>query len=305
PRQWGAESAPYCLGKYGRSAMLAGEWLGLEPTHNPHRWMLPVTPGVATGGGFLFGGCGLGAAIAALEGTTGRPVVWATSQYLSHALVSSVVDIDVTIAVSGHRVTQARAVAHVADREILTVNAALGQRSFDTDGQWEQMPPDVPPPDDCPPRGYRRGSEESIMRRLDVRLARARDFSEFDRSPGDGSCSLWARVPDLLEPSAASLAILGDYVPFGVSQVLGDFVGGTSLDNTLRVARLTASEWVLCDVRVHAMRNGFAHGLVHLWAEDGTLLAIASQSCIVRRWRSEEVDTIRANLRGEREEATP
>jgi len=35
-------------------------FLGLEPTHNPFRWTLPVTPGISTSGGFLFGGCGLG-----------------------------------------------------------------------------------------------------------------------------------------------------------------------------------------------------------------------------------------------------
>ena len=51
--------------------MDAREFLGLQPTHNPHRWYLPVTPGISTGDGFLFGGCGLGAAIAALEGTPG------------------------------------------------------------------------------------------------------------------------------------------------------------------------------------------------------------------------------------------
>jgi hypothetical protein len=33
---------------------------------------------------------------------------------------------------------------------------------------------------------------------------------------------------------------------------------------------------------VHAVRDGFGHGLVHLWAQDGTLLATASQSTIVR-----------------------
>ena len=38
-------------------------WLGLEATHNPMRWILPVTPGISTGHQFLFGGCGLGAAI--------------------------------------------------------------------------------------------------------------------------------------------------------------------------------------------------------------------------------------------------
>jgi len=39
---------------------------------------------------------------------------------------------------------------------------------------------------------------------------------------------------------------------------------------------------VLADVRVHAIADGFGHGLVHLWTEDGTLLGTASQSAIVR-----------------------
>ena len=82
--------------------------------------------------------------------------------------------------------------------------------------------------------------------------------------------------------SAGALAILGDYVPFGVGQALGRMAGGNSLDNTLRVARLVETEWVLLDVQVHTIQHGFGHGLVHLWAEDGTLLGTASQSTIVR-----------------------
>jgi acyl-CoA thioesterase len=39
---------------------------------------------------------------------------------------------------------------------------------------------------------------------------------------------------------------------------------------------------VLLDIRVHAVANGYGHGLVHLWAEDGTLLGTASQTCAVR-----------------------
>ena len=38
------------------SPMDAREWLGLQPTHNPMRWVLPVTPGISAGGAFLFGG---------------------------------------------------------------------------------------------------------------------------------------------------------------------------------------------------------------------------------------------------------
>jgi acyl-CoA thioesterase II len=276
--------------------MDARAFLGLEPTHNPHRWMLPVVPGISTGGNFLFGGCGLGAAISALEGTTERRVVWATAQYLSYANPPEVMDIDVTVAVSGHQITQARAVGHVVDREILTVNAALGERPLEVEGQWDEMP-DAPPPDECGPRTYRHGNDESIMTRFDVRLAGARDFTALDGTPGSGRSMLWARLPDVLEMSAATLAILGDYVPFGVGQSLGRMAGGNSLDNTLRVVRLVPTEWVLVDIQVHAVQNGFGHGVVHLWAQDGTLLAVASQSCIVRFWREADVERITNELR--------
>ncbi len=85
--------------------------------------------------------------------------------------------------------------------------------------------------------------------------------------------------------SAAALAILGDYVPLGIRQALGVGAGGTSLDNTLRVARLVPTEWVLSDIHIHAVANGFGHGRVHLWSQDGTLLGIASQSAIIRYWK--------------------
>jgi acyl-CoA thioesterase len=265
----------------------ARQFLGLEPSHNPYRWHLPVTPGLSTAGGFLFGGCGLGAAIAALEGTTERPLVWATAQYLSYAQPGAVVDIDVTVAVSGRQSSQARAVGHVADREIFTVNAALGQRPLDLDHTFT-VPLDVPPPEACDPRPLRVPGEESIMSRLDLRLARARSWEDLRGNPAPGGRSaLWARIPDLLEPSAAALAILGDYVPFGIGQALGAFAGGNSLDNTLRIVRIVPTEWILLDIQVDGIANGFGHGTVHLYAEDGTLMATASQSTIVRFWQPE------------------
>jgi acyl-CoA thioesterase len=39
---------------------------------------------------------------------------------------------------------------------------------------------------------------------------------------------------------------------------------------------------VLLDIRIDAVAHGFGHVVVHIWAEDGTLLATASQSTIVR-----------------------
>ena len=264
-------------------------FLGLRQSHNPFRWSMEVTQTLSTMGGFLFGGCGLGAAISALEGTSGRQCIWATSQYLSYAKPGEVLDIDVTLAVEGHQMTQARAVCHVGNREILTVNAALGHRSFESTGQWETMP-HVPPPDECVSRGYRLPVDGTINDRLDQRLAKGRDLADLDGTPGDGQTLMWIRIPDVIEGvDAAALGVLGDFVPMGVGQALGVRGGGNSLDNTLRVVHLVPTEWVLLDIRVHAVERGFGHGLVHMFAENGTLLATASQSCIVRLWKSEAV----------------
>ncbi len=260
--------------------MDAREWLGLEPTHNPMRWHLPVVPGISTGGGFLFGGCGLGAAISALEGTTGRPIVWATAQYLSFARPGSIMDVDVTVAVAGKQTTQARAVGHVGGTEILTVNAALGDRDFPESGQWA-IRPDVPPPDECPVRESRWNVGDSILSRLDQRWAISGELK-------DGRCAVWTRMPDLLNKvSAPALAVLGDYVPLGLGVTLDAEITSNSLDNTLRVANLVPTEWVLVDIRVDVVANGFGHGQVHLWAEDGTLMATASQSALIRLWSGE------------------
>jgi acyl-CoA thioesterase len=260
-------------------------FLGVEPTHNRFRWKLPVTMGICTGGNFMFGGAGLGAAIAAMEGTSGRAAIWATAQYLSYARPGEYVDIDVTLAVEGHQMTQARAVCHVADREILTVNAALGNRPFDRTAQFETMPSGVPAPEECPTRIHHSGSV-GINTRLDERLAMGRELDALDGTSGDGRTLLWARIPEVLDGvDGAALAVLGDFVPMGVGQGLGIRGGGNSLDNTLRIVEPVPTDWVLLDIRVQAVERGFGHGLVHMFAEDGTLLATASQSCIVRYWR--------------------
>jgi acyl-CoA thioesterase-2 len=260
-------------------------FLGLEQSRNPFRWSMPVKQELCTLERFLFGGVGLGAAISALEGTSGRQCVWATGQYLSYAMAGEFLDIDVTLAVEGHQITQARAVGLVGNREILTVNAALGDRPGMPEGQWAHMG-EVPTPAECPVREPHVPGAISIINRLEQRSVIWRSLEQLDGTRSDGRTMMWARVPDLIEGvDAAALAVLGDFVPMGVGQALGVRGGGNSLDNTLRVVRLVPTEWVLLDIRVHAVERGFGHGLVHMYAEDGTLLATASQSCIVRFWK--------------------
>ena len=110
------------------------------------------------------------------------------------------------------------------------------------------------------------------MDRIDMRLADARTLRRarrHARRPAAARCG--SACPACSTSARRTLSIIGDFVPFGISQALGQRAGGNSLDNTLRVASRAPTEWVLADIRVHAIADGFGHGLVHLWAEDGTL----------------------------------
>jgi acyl-CoA thioesterase len=256
---------------------------GLEQTDDALRWRLPVVRELCSGFGSLFGGAGLGAAIEVLEQVTARPTVCASAQFLQFANPPAVVELEVKEVVRGHTSSQARVLAHVGGDEIFTVLGALGKRALAWSGEWA-VRPDVPPADECPPRPLPPHQLGTISDRLEMRVANGRPFEELDGTPGDGRSALWVRLPDQLDATAATLAILGDYVPFGISQAGGRRSRSNSLDNTLRMVRVHPTEWVLADIRVQAVADGFGHGIVHLWAEDGTLLATASQSATVRTW---------------------
>lgn len=274
--------------------MDARHFLGMEPVGDDAHWRLPVTDGVSTPGRFLFGGCGLAAGIVALEAAAGRPTVWASAQYLAHAPTGSELVWEVLLSAQGKHVTQGRAVARLGDEEILTVNAALGTNSRPdvADVNWV-TPPSVPPPDQCGPRERLPFAGETVFQRVVQRMAIGRSMSELDGRAGDSRSACWFKVPGHLEPSAATLAVLGDYVTGGMSQALGTPVMSRSLDNTIRVNRLVPTEWVLSDIAIHATAGGFAHGRAHLFAMDGTLLASASQSMSIRRWSEEHLAAFR------------
>lgn len=259
----------------------------LKATHNPHRWYLPVEPSLCVGlpgRQFLYGGAGLAAAIRALEGTTQRPTIWATAQYLDYARPGSIVDLDVLVPVSGHYTTQARVVGHVRDKEIFTVNAALGSRPSPMSHQWANAPK-VPAPEDSQPLdvNWERHSED-LLSHLDIRVVKGRygiahptgEMSE------DGNVVLWVRPVKGQPIDSALLAVIADFVPSALSNAIGANVMANSLDNTIRFRCVTPTEWVLCDIRIHGVSDGFAHGRMHQFAQDGTLMATASQSMILR-----------------------
>jgi acyl-CoA thioesterase len=258
----------------------------LRATHNPHRWYLPITEAICVGlksTPFMLGGVGLAASITALERTCGRPLIWATAQYLSFARPPAFMDLDVRAPVSGAKTTQARVIAHVGDQEILTVVGALGKRASIGEGQWVK-PPDAPPPAQCretlPPAGEVGGVTDS----LELRVAHGRFRSDpLDGHPSlDGRLVLWVRPRQEMEEQAGVLAVIADYLPSAVSHALGKSLMANSLDNTLRIGRLTQTDWILCDMTLECVHDGFAHGSLRMFSERGELMAIGGQSMIVR-----------------------
>ncbi|PZU50020.1 MAG: acyl-CoA thioesterase [Sphingomonas sp.] len=242
---------------------------------------------------FMFGGVGLGASLTALEQVTGRPVVWATAQYESYARPGETVIFRVDERVRGNQVSQARVSATTDGREVLNVSAALGQRDLPERGQWT-LAPRVPPPEDCRPRQLWEGRHpDDIHGRIEFRIARGAMHGPRrgggGQSPEDGHVVMWARPnPDVLGPGhmidTAFVAVVADYVPSGVGPALGRDAGGNSLDNSIRFHRRVETDWLLCDVQIHGVANGFAHGRMHIFAQTGELIATASQSLILRLW---------------------
>ena len=258
----------------------------LKSTHNPHRWYLPVTVDLCVGlphRRFLFGGVGLAAAISAMERTCERPVIWATAHYLSFAKPGSIVDLDVWVPVEGRQTSQANVLEHIEDRKVITVNAALGARDDAHSDQWATMP-EVPGPEDCPRVDNPRWSPGDLHSRFEIRLAGGRfpDGHPIEGRGGDGRVRLWLRSNEGLVADPLLLAVAADYVSVAISNALGEPAGGNSLDNTIRYARIEASEWMLCDIRIEAVHHGIVHGAMHLFSDRGTLMATASQSLILR-----------------------
>ena len=190
--------------------------------------------------------------------------MWSTAQYLSYAPTHSVLDLTVTLAAEGRRVTQGRVVGRVGDAEILTVNAAAGSPGDARSRRVSGSPRRTCRHPTSARRAVPPSSSASIFDRIDVRLATGRSFEEI-RPGWECRASRPARFgrvcPATSSPSAATLAIIGDYVTGGVSQPLGRRAMSRSLDNTLRMVRLGPTEWVLCDIRIQALVGGYGQGI--------------------------------------------
>ena len=107
-----------------------GAWLGVRRSSDGpgDTWQLTVRPSLCGRTGNLHGGCSLATAATAMEQATGRPLTWATAQFVGRATLDEVVTYTVRVASSGNRTSQVGAVATVGDRVVGNFLGAFGER---------------------------------------------------------------------------------------------------------------------------------------------------------------------------------
>lgn len=213
----------------------------------------------------LMGGVGLGAGIWAMEQTAGAPILWASVQFVSTAFVGADCTIKTEILHDGRRVAHSRATIMEGDRPIHFITGSHAKLSEGDTETFTAMP-DMPSPEDCPERGNRHDGFDNLVSRIEMRVAKWK--------PKQGLGYLWFRSKDGLPTSAPWLAVLADFMPAPHPATNKC----TSLDNTLRIHNLVQSEWILGECYVSEYRNGYFHGSINLFAQDGTLLATGNQT---------------------------
>ena len=246
-------------------------WLGLErDRHQTGRWSFELVPSLTRPDGKLYGGTGVAVLIAIAEAETGRDVLWSTVQFVGSAEVGERIECHLEVLAQGRRASQVRLTASVGERLVLAGIGSTGVARDDAvEGQMPAMP-DVPRPTDVEATPWGHHGRSGWMQHAELRQV----------SP---SGSMWAR--SLHGPhTRATIAFIADMVPTSVVRAVGLVGGGTSLDNSVRFGRLAETTWVLLDMDPWLASGGYLHGGARLWAEDGTLLGVASQTAAAMAW---------------------
>jgi acyl-CoA thioesterase len=259
-------------------------WLGLE-RHDDGRWSFELTSGLTRHDGKLFGGTGIAVMVATMEAATGRAALWTTVQFAGSADLGARVDCRVEVLATGKRTSQVRMTATAGDRVVL---AAIGATGAAGTGPIEaQMPtmPAMPAPQESAAWVRWHGND-------DERPPSWTDLVEM-RHAGEGG-AIWTRMRSGVHTRAA-IAFLADMVPSSVARAAGKMGGGTSLDNSLRFGRLVDTDWILLDMDPWFATGGYLHGAARAWAQDGTLLGVASQTSSAIVWEGEIPPWLEAN----------
>jgi acyl-CoA thioesterase len=244
-------------------------WLGLE--HRDGAWSLELTSHLGRGDGRLYGGTGLALAVALMETVTARDALWATVQFSGTANVGERLDCQVDVLAQGRRSSQIQVTIRTSDRLVCTALGATGEHNDHPAEVQVPVMPDVPGPDE---------GEDWVGRMRLPNQARSgwteiADMRRFELP--NGHFGMWGRMKGHPQ-SRASAAFLADFVPVSVSRAARVDGAGFSLDNSVRYGYFVETDWVLLDFDPWFAAGSYLHGAVRLFAEDGTLLGVASQT---------------------------
>ncbi|MBS1848159.1 MAG: thioesterase family protein [Actinobacteria bacterium] len=254
------------------------ELLGLTPVVDGHT-SFELTEPLVRFDAKLFGGTGLAVVVEAMEVATGRDALWATVQFVGSADEGERIDVHVEELARGGTTSQARVTGTVDGRIVF---AGLGSSARHRDGGFGaafSAMPVVAPPEDCRPLTF--GGFEPPP---EARRKGPFSIGEYRIATDEGGAHrVWVHL-DGIGFSRAALGYVADFVPTSVLRAAGRLGGGTSLDNSMRFGPSAPpdTEWVLFDGDPYFGDNGFVHGAARMWAADGTLVAVASQSAVAR-----------------------
>ena len=254
------------------------------------RYRFAVTPPVTTPFHFLYGGAGIAACAEVSERRTGRPLQWITTQFLGSPAPGDVVDLDVEVVVEARMTSQTQIVGRVDGASMFTSLAAHNARDMSEVALVGSSMPSVPPPDDCEVFDEPfPDAENSFFAVMDRRVAAGSVTGSAEGLPlqtsdgtSGGALALWCRLDGNDIGSAATQAFIADLGPLAVCVRYDLPLGGTSLDNTLRVVDTRPTEWALLELGVDAHSRSAGHTTTRMWSQDGRLLGIAQQSALIR-----------------------
>lgn len=217
------------------------------------------------------GGVSLAAAVDALELESEMPLLFASAQFLAPTQHAEELTIRCEQYGGGRSIGQWFAEVRVNDRLVQRVNAALGAREPSEPSTFARMP-DVPGPDACEPKpDHPSEFDGNLVNQFEFRVASVDEER--------GVEAVWSRSRAGFAIDAGWLAIVSDFF-LGAHPMTR---GGASLDDTVRVIRTAKPGWVLSVTELAAFERGTVSGQARHFAEDGTLLAISSQTGVLPR----------------------
>lgn len=247
------------------------------------RGAITLSPHLMSPAGGLYGGAALALACTMMEDATDKPTRWCTAQLISPAVLGERIELSLRIVGAGRRTAQVRVRAMSGDREVFTALGATGLGDPMLNSTFSTMP-HVTTPEESKPANWEfdMDPDGTYFGLIDFREA----IHTSTRGVDAPTLALWARIANVPKWTAAKHAFVADIASTAIVRAVNrSFDGnmtGMSLDNSLRTGPITESEWVLIVAYPELVHDGFGQILARLWAPDGTLVGLATQTFVMR-----------------------